>query len=90
MAIKYKRLKENTVAPTKAHVTDACYDLVCCDITTEINECGELILVYHSGLAFEIPEGYFGLLVPRSSICKKSLELVNSAGIIDAKICIVF
>ena len=90
MTIKYKRLTENAVAPVKAHATDAGLDLTAVDITTEINECGELILVYHTGLAIEIPEGYFGMLVPRSSICKKSLELVNSVGVIDAKICIEF
>ena len=84
MTIKYKRLKENAVAPTKAHPTDAGLDLTAVDITTEINECGELILVYHTGLAIEIPEGYFGMLTPRSSISKKSLELVNSVGVIDS------
>ena len=84
MTIKYKRLKENAAAPVKAHATDAGLDLTAVDITTEINECGELILVYHTGLAVEIPEGYFGMLVPRSSISKKSIGLTNCVGIIDS------
>ena len=84
MEIKFKKLDPRAVAPVRAHESDAGFDLVCTDITTEINECGQLILVYHTGLAVEIPEGYFGLFVPRSSISKKSLSLLNSPGIIDA------
>lgn len=84
MEIKFKKLDPRAVAPVRAHSTDAGYDLVATHITTEINECGQLILVYHTGLAFEIPEGYFGMVVPRSSIFKKSLYLTNHAGIIDS------
>lgn len=90
MEIKFKKLDPRAVAPVRAHNTDAGYDLVAVQITTEINECGQLILVYHTGLAVEIPEGYFGMLVPRSSIFKKSLALTNSAGVIDAKLNIEF
>lgn len=84
MEIKFKKLDPRAVAPVRAHNTDAGYDLVATRITTEINECGQLILVYHTDLALEIPEGYFGMLVPRSSIFKKSLALTNSAGVIDS------
>ena len=84
MEIKFKKLDQRAVAPVRAHNTDAGFDLVATDITTEINECGQLILVYHTGIAVEIPEGYFGLLVPRSSVYKKSLMLTNHAGVIDS------
>ena len=84
MNIKFKKLDERAVAPVRAHSTDAGFDLVATDITTEINECGQLILVYHTGLAVEIPEGYYGQLMPRSSVSKKSLMLTNSAGVIDS------
>ena len=84
MEIKFKKLDQRAVAPVRAHNTDAGFDLVATDITTEINECGQLILVYHTGIAVEIPEGYFGLLVPRSSVFKKSLMLTNHAGVIDS------
>ena len=83
MNINFKKLDQRAVAPVRAHESDAGFDLVATDITTEVNECGQLILVYHTGLAIEIPDGYFGLLVPRSSIYKKSLMLTNHAGIID-------
>ena len=84
MEIKFKKLDPRAVAPVRAHDTDAGFDLTVTRITTEINECGQLILVYHTDLAFEIPEGYMGLFVPRSSIFKKSLSLTNCAGVIDA------
>ena len=84
MNIKFKRLSENAIAPVKAHAADAGFDLTCASITTEINERGQLIIVYHTGLAIEIPEGYFGALVPRSSISNKSLTLTNCMGVIDS------
>ena len=84
MEIKFKKLDPRAVTPERAHKSDAGIDLTCTQITTEINECGQLILVYHTGLAIEIPEGYFGLLVPRSSVYKKSLMLTNCAGVIDS------
>lgn len=84
MIIKYRRLSENAVAPIKAHNTDAGFDLTCTNITTEINECGQMILVYHTDLSFEIPQGWYGAIVPRSSISKKSLRILNSPCTIDA------
>ena len=88
MTIKFKRLSENAVAPVKAHATDAGFDLTCVNITTEVNERGQMTLVYHTGIAVEIPEGYFGALVSRSSIANKTLTLTNGLGTIDAKLCI--
>lgn len=84
MTLKIKRLEENAVLPIRAHSTDAGIDLTCTTITQEINECGQLILVYHSGIAVDIPEGYVGLLFPRSSVANKSLCLTNCVGVIDS------
>ena len=41
-------------------------------------------VVYGTNRAFEIPEGYVGLLFPRSSNSKKDLLLSNSVGILDS------
>jgi dUTP pyrophosphatase len=41
-------------------------------------------VVYGTGLALEIPEGYVGLIFPRSSISKTSLSLANCVGVIDS------
>lgn len=84
MEIKFKKLDEKAVAPAKQHASDAGFDLTCVGVSTVRNECGQVLLVYHTGLAIEIPEGYVGLLFPRSSIYKKSLSMTNSVGIIDS------
>lgn len=84
MTLKIKRLTDNAVMPIRAHESDAGIDLTCTTITQELNEAGQLILVYHSGIAVQIPDGYVGLLFPRSSISKKSITATNSVGVIDA------
>lgn len=83
MTLKVKRLSEKAVLPVRAHKGDAGFDLTAARITTEVNECGQLILVYHTDIAIELPEGYFALLVPRSSVAIKSIMLTNSVGVID-------
>ncbi len=40
--------------------------------------------VYGTGLAMEIPEGYVGLIFPRSSISKTAHSLRNAVGVIDS------
>jgi dUTP pyrophosphatase len=39
---------------------------------------------YGTGLAFEIPAGHVGILVPRSSTSDTNLSLANCVGIIDS------
>ena len=41
-------------------------------------------ICYGTNRAFEIPEGYVGLLFPRSSNAKKQIILSNSVGVIDS------
>lgn len=78
--VKIKKLNENAVIPTYAHATDAGMDLVATSMN--IDEYGNV--VYGTGLAFEIPVGYVGLVFPRSSNSKKDLILSNSVGVIDS------
>ena len=84
MELKIKKLSDKAIMPIRAHKSDAGLDLTATSITSEINECGQFILVYHSDIAVEIPEGYVGLLFPRSSIAKKSILFTNSVGVIDS------
>ena len=84
MTVKVKKIAENAVIPQKAHKSDAGFDLTVSSITTEINEVGELIIVYHTGLCIEIPTGYYGHLVSRSSVSKKPITLVTGASVIDS------
>lgn len=79
MKVKIKKLVENAVIPHYAKNGDAGLDLTATSV-----EQNEDKIIYHCGLAFEIPQGYFGLVVPRSSNAKKDLLLTNSVGIIDS------
>ena len=80
MEVKIKKLVENAIVPKYAHDTDAGLDLT--STSMELDEYGNV--VYHTGLAFEIPKGYVGYIFPRSSISKYSLQLTNSVGVIDS------
>lgn len=83
MELKFKKLNEKAVLPTRAHSTDAGLDLTTYGFTQEVDASGKLVLVYHTGLAVEIPEGHMGLIFMRSSVASKSLTLTNAVGIID-------
>lgn len=54
------------------------------DLTATSKEENSLYIEYGTNLAIEIPEGYVGLLYPRSSISKYHLVLANSVGVIDS------
>lgn len=77
-------MESNAVLPTQAHTGDAGYDLTATRITQELDDAGKVVLVYHTDLAVEIPEGYVGLFMMRSSIATKSIVLTNAAGVIDS------
>lgn len=77
--VKIKKLHENAVIPSYSKPGDAGLDLVATSL-----EDGFDNITYGCGLAVEIPEGYVGLLFPRSSNCKKSLLLTNGVGLIDS------
>ena len=80
MKVKIKKLYEDSILPTKAHATDAGYDLYA--HSKSYDDDGNV--VYGSGVAMEIPQGYVGLVFPRSSNAKKDLILSNSVGVIDS------
>jgi dUTP pyrophosphatase len=80
MQIKIKKLHQKAVIPNYSKPGDAGMDLV---ITSIINENKEDIS-YGFGISLEIPEGYVGLVFPRSSIRKYDLFLTNAVGVIDS------
>lgn len=79
MQVKIKRLNDKAQLPTKAHATDAGYDLYASSCHYE-----DGMLHYGTGVAVEIPQGYVGLVFPRSSIANTHLTLSNSVGVIDS------
>lgn len=80
MKVKIKKLSPEAVIPTYAKVGDAGMDLVA---TKVINDTLDSI-TYGTDIAMEIPEGFVGLVFPRSSIRKTHLFLSNSVGVIDS------
>lgn len=84
VGLKVKRLHPDAVLPTYAKPGDAGMDLTAVSVECSTLESGRRILTAATGLAFEIPEGYVGLLFPRSSICKTDLTLTNAVGVIDS------
>lgn len=85
MKLKVKRLNTDAVVPDYAKAGDAGLDLTASDDGANmIGEDGYMYREYGTGLAVEIPEGFVGLIFPRSSISKTSLTLANSVGVIDS------
>lgn len=81
MQVKVKKLHPEAIIPKYAKQGDAGLDLTA--VSEEWNENNSMV-TYSTGLSIEIPEGYVGLLFPRSSVCKTSLNLSNSVGVIDS------
>ena len=84
MDVKFKKLHDDAKIPSYAHDTDAGLDLTAVSFTQEFDKSNKLVLVYHTGLAVEIPEGYAGLIFMRSSVSNKSISLTNAVAVIDS------
>jgi dUTP pyrophosphatase len=78
--VKVKKLDPNAVIPSYSKVGDAGMDLT---ITKEI-ENTSFSVSYGFGIAMEIPQGYVGLVFPRSSVRNQDLILSNCVGVIDS------
>ena len=82
MQLRFARLRENAVLPTRAHQGDAGLDLYAAQ-PAHLGP-GERWSVA-TGVAVEIPDGHAGLVLPRSGLARKhGIALVNSPGLIDA------
>lgn len=80
MKVRFKKMHPLASMPKKAHATDAGFDLYCVDTSID---WAKQELVCRLGVAVEIPEGYAGLIFPRSSISNKPLILHNGVGVVD-------
>ena len=80
MKVRIKKLCPEAKIPEYAHPGDAGMDLYATSIAID-EMCNT---VYGTGIAVEIPEGYVGLVFPRSSNSKKTLWLTNHVGVIDS------
>ena len=80
MKLRIKKLDVDAVVPKQMTDGAAGFDLT----ATMVTELPNKKLMCNTGLAFEIPEGYVGLLFPRSSVVRTDLRLANSVGVIDS------
>lgn len=84
LSIKVKKLHPDAKMPFRGSEDAAGWDITAVSMDKpEITREGMLI-TYRTGLAFEIPPGYFMDLRPRSSIYKTGLQLTNSCGVVDS------
>lgn len=80
MLVKVKALNSEAVLPSYAKDGDGALDITAIGIIKDTEE----FIEYSTGLAFEIPPGYVGLLFPRSSVSNRGLSLCNSVGVLDS------
>ena len=84
MEVKIKKLNPEAVVPTYGSEYSAGADLYACEENPVTIEPGKCVLI-HTGLSFEIPEGFAGLIFARSGLAtKKGLAPANKVGVVDA------
>lgn len=81
MNIKVKILDNNAKLPIYSTPGSACMDVTC----TSIEYMKDIdTYIFHTGLAFEIPENHAMLIFPRSSNRRTDYYMPNSVGILDS------
>lgn len=84
MQVKVKKLLPNAVLPQRMTDGAAGFDLTAASEKFRAEKTGP-VFEYDTGLSFEIPPGYVGLLFPRSSITTKTnFMLGNCVGVLDS------
>ena len=100
MEIKIKRLTPTALIPTKAHASDACFDLYLDAPLALYHEWNGGVEIkaargikirphetgmLHTGIAMETPVGYYAAIYARSGLAsKQGLRPANCTGVIDA------
>jgi dUTP pyrophosphatase len=81
-SLAFQRLDPRAILPTRAHPGDAGLDLHALEPARL--EPGERASV-RTGVAVAVPEGYAGLVLPRSGLAvRHGISVVNAPGLIDA------
>ncbi|MBI5310919.1 MAG: dUTP diphosphatase [Actinobacteria bacterium] len=82
MQLRFKKLHDDAIVPTQAHVGDAGSDLYAREsLTLPPGGRGRV----GTGIAVAIPDGHAGLVLPRSGLAHKhGVTLTNAPGLIDS------
>ena len=84
MRINIKKLTETAVLPERGSAYAAGYDLFA-DIKENVVIKAHTTAMIPTGLAMELPEGYWGGIFARSGLAaKESLRPANCVGVVDA------
>lgn len=88
LELKIKRLSETATLPKKAHPTDACFDIYADALSFRSD--GEITIRPHetvkipTGIATNIPHGYWGAVFARSGLAtKQGLRPAQGVPVID-------
>jgi dUTP pyrophosphatase len=82
MRIPFRRLRPEAQEPTRAHAGDAGYDLRSVE-EVSLPPGGRALI--RTGVSVAIPEGYAGLVLPRSGLAMRhGISPVNTPGLIDS------
>ncbi len=85
MNIKIKKLNPQAKLPTQGSLGAAGYDLYSLeDVDMSAYYLEDKAHLLKTGLAMSIPDGYVGLIFPRSGLHKRHLTLANCVGVIDS------
>ena len=84
MQINIKKLKDNAIIPTVGSEKSAGSDLYACIDEKVTIQSGETVKI-GTGLAIELPDGFFGGIFARSGLAtKKGLAPANKVGVCDS------
>ena len=82
LQVPFRRLVPEAGMPERAHLGDAGYDLRSVERADLAPGARALV---RTGISIAIPEGYAGLVLPRSGLAvKHGISLVNTPGLIDS------
>ena len=81
--VNVKKLRDNAIIPTQGSKYAAGYDLYAAINTPITIKSGETVKI-GTGLAFELPEGFFAGIFARSGLAtKQGLRPANCVGVVD-------
>ena len=82
LRVAFRRLVPEARVPERAHAGDAGYDLRSVE-GVELPPGGRVVV--GTGVSLSIPDGYAGLVLPRSGLAvRHGVSLVNTPGLIDS------
>lgn len=86
LELKVCKVRKEAKLPQYATDGSAALDLIACHDVTVSRAGGQAVV--HTGLVIKVPDGYAGLVLPRSGLSKNySVTVLNGPGLIDSDYC---